>query len=226
MRQTCEGEDVCLTRLHVTCSPAWQSWRLLADYDLHKTSHKRFHLVVSRAVTAKKCAKQCAHVLFRRCRCRRRLRCSNRLYCFNPPIVAMSLQSMLRWPLYTRPSISFYQWRRREPGCQKKQLKPLPHTSGYFWKMIFFSIFSPPSTSHKRRFQAFSAPPPPPPPKKKDKKTGFRKLSPEWVFFENGGLSFSCERAKTEVFEYDDVIHTNWSRRRIIEYFSCHHHRG
>ena len=45
-------------------------------------------------------------MLFRRCRCRcRRLcRCSNRLYCFNPPIVAMSLQSMLRWPVYTRTS--------------------------------------------------------------------------------------------------------------------------
>ena len=48
--------------------------------------------------------KQSAHVLFRRCRCRRLRRCSNRLYCFNPPMVPMSLQSMLRWPVYTRTS--------------------------------------------------------------------------------------------------------------------------
>ena len=38
--------------------------QMLADYDLRKTSHKRFHLVVRRAVTTKKCAKQCAHVFF------------------------------------------------------------------------------------------------------------------------------------------------------------------
>ena len=39
-----------------------------------------------------------------RCRCRRLRRCSNWLYCFNPPIVATSLQSMLRCLVYTRTS--------------------------------------------------------------------------------------------------------------------------
>ena len=77
---------------------------MLADYDLRKTSHKRFHLVVRRAVTTKKCAKQCAHVFFWRCRCRRRRRrrWSNRLYCFNLSIVAISLQSISRWRVYDR----------------------------------------------------------------------------------------------------------------------------
>ena len=36
----------------------------------------------------------------------------------------------------------------------------------------------------------------------------FQKRSSEWVkIFENGGHSFTCGRTKTEVFEYDNVIH-------------------
>ena len=47
-------------------------------------------------------------------------------------------------------------------------------------------------TSHKLRFPDPSPPPPPAAAgKKKKKKIGFRKWSPEWVFFENAGLSFS-----------------------------------
>ena len=45
-------------------------------------------------------------------------------------------------------------------------------------------------TSHKLRFPDPSNPPAPPRRWEK-KKIGFRKWSPEWVFFENAGLSFS-----------------------------------
>ena len=39
-------------------------------------------------------------------------------------------------------------------------------------------------------------------------------------FFENAGLSSPCERAKTEVFEYDDVIHhTAHALWGILSYF-------
>ena len=61
-----------------------------------------------------------AHVLFRRCRRRRLRRCSNRLYCFNPPIVPMSLQSILRWPVYTRTSHK----RRREKKIGFRKWSP------------------------------------------------------------------------------------------------------
>ena len=38
-------------------------------------------------------------------------------------------------------------------------------------------------------------------------KSRFRKRAPDWTFFLNSGISFSCGRTKTEVFEYDNVIH-------------------
>ena len=112
--------------------------QMLANYDLRKTSHKRCHLVVRRAVTTKKCAKQCAHVFFWRCRCRRRRRrrCSNRLYCFNLSIKAISLQSISRWRVYDRGVNLFWSMTATGTGTgtgtsrTKQQLKPLSHASG------------------------------------------------------------------------------------------------
>ena len=41
-------------------------------------------------------------------------------------------------------------------------------------------------------------------------------------YFENAGLSFSCGRKKTEVFEYDDVIHhTAHALYGMLSFFHC-----
>ena len=37
----------------------------------------------------------------------------------------------------------------------------------------------------------------------------FRKRSPKWRLFENGGLSYECGRAKTKVFKHSDVANMN-----------------
>ena len=40
--------------------------------------------------------------------------------------------------------------------------------------------------------------------------------------FENAGLSFSCGQKKTEVFEYDDVIHhTAHTLYGMLSFFHC-----
>ena len=52
----------------------------------------------------------------------------------------------------------------------------------------------------------------------------FSKTLPTVKIFENAGHSFTCGRMKTEVFEYDDVIHTTsimhtlWG---VLSYFHC-----
>ena len=62
-------------------------------------------------------------------------------------------------------------------------------------------------TSHKWRFPDPPSHLPPLEKKKKRKKKRFPKMVARVSFFENASLSFSCERTKTKVFEYDDVIH-------------------
>ena len=80
-----------------------------------------------------------------RCCCRRLRRCSNWLYCFNPPIVATSLQSMLRWLVYTRtshklrfpdptpppPPAPRRRWKKKR---KKKWVSENGHQSGFFLK--------------------------------------------------------------------------------------------
>ena len=148
---------------------------MLADYDLRKTSHKRFHLVVRRAVTTKKCAKQCAHVFFWRCRCRRRRRWSNRLYCFNLSIVAISLQSISRWRVYDRGRQSLLiDVGNGNGNGDVKNKTTIKARSTRIWIILkpdnFFSVlaFHPPI--HKLRFPDPPPPsPPPPPPPQKNK---------------------------------------------------------
>ena len=65
--------------------------------------------------------------------------------------------------------------------------------------MLRWLVFT--RTSHKLRF------PDPPAAEKEKKQNRFPKMVARVSFFEKASLSFSCERAKTEVFEYDDVIH-------------------
>ena len=43
--------------------------------------------------------------------------------------------------------------------------------------------------------------------------------APQRGDFENAGFSFSCEQTKTEVFEYDDVIHHIPLALRMLSYF-------
>ena len=108
---------------------------------------------------------------------------------------------MLRWPLYTRTS------RPMTPKGTWTSKKAIKASSTRIWILlktyIFFSILAFRPLLIKGVFRTPSSPPPPPP----EKNRAFRKWSPEWVFLKTPAVSFSCKRAKTEVFECDDVIH-------------------
>ena len=67
-----------------------------------------------------------------------------------------------------------------------KGLRPCPHVAGYFRKRRLFSRIRLPSTRKRRLSNTLS----------------------RVEIFENGDLSYSCGRAKTEVFKYDGVMPT------------------
>ena len=73
-----------------------------------------------------------------------------------------------------------------------KGLRPLPHVSVFVQKQSFFSPVWP--TVHTYPVTTVT------------ENACFQTLSSVEIFA-NACLSFSCRRTKTEVFEYDDVIH-------------------
>ena len=68
-------------------------------------------------------------------------------------------------------------------------LRPCPHVSVL---VFFFSRFSLPPTRIRE---------------KRSRKTHLSKTLSSVEILEKAGLSFTCWRVKTEVFQYDDVIH-------------------
>ena len=71
--------------------------------------------------------------------------------------------------------------------------KPSTRLSVFVWKRLFFPPISP--TNHLYSVKTIT------------ELRIFSKTLSRMKIFENAGHSFTCGRTKTEVFEYDDVMH-------------------
>ena len=116
------------------------------------------------------------------------------------PMIKLVRAANLRWPVTARKSLPLCH-RNTRLGCVlRNAIRPRRRVSVFVWKNfppVWLTVHSYPVKSRHRK-RIFS--------------TSLFRVE----IFENAGFAFTCERAKTEVFKYDDVIYHTLLALRML----------